>query len=193
MDATVRGILQEGSVSLLSAYGMQVRNLDRSDDEVLAFITAETECANRWSVDTDLTQRCSIRFVGDRPALESQRRRPRLADAIDAFNESADRLTSVSRGSQLRINILAPYDPAWEIGQAIVDARFDPTHLPIPEPVDLVIRTGCTGRSLTSGALPLQTAYSQFALLRTYFPDCSSHDIAVAIASRLENSRDPGL
>jgi undecaprenyl pyrophosphate synthase len=193
MDATVRGILQEGSVSLLSAYGMQVRNLDRSDDEVLAFIIAETDCANRWSVDVDLTQRCSIRFVGDRLALESQRQRPRLADAIDAFLESADRLTTASRGNQLRINILAPYDPAWEIGQAIVGARFDPTRLPIPEPVDLVIRTGCAGRSLTSGALPLQTAYSQFALLRTYFPDCSSHDIAGAIANSLETTRDPGL
>jgi undecaprenyl pyrophosphate synthase len=193
MDSTVRGILQSGSISLLSAYGMQVRNLDRSDDEVLAFINAETDCANCWAVDTDITQRCSFRFVGDRLALEAQRRSPRLADAIDAFIESADRLTSAARGDQLRINILAPYDPAWEIGQAIVGARFDPTRLPIPEPVDLVVRTGCAGRSLTSGALPFQTAYSQFALLKTYFPDCSSHDIAGAIASSLEKTRVPGL
>lgn len=193
MDATVRWMLQERSVSLLSAYGMQVRNLHRSDDEVLAFISAETDCANSWAADSEITARCSIRFVGDRLALESQRRSPRLADAIDTFLESADRLTAVSRGDQLRINILAPYDPVWEIRQAIVGSRFDPARLSIPEPVDLVIRTGCAGRSLTSGALPLQAAYSQFALIKAYFPDCSSHVIARAIASCLDQSRDSGV
>lgn len=193
IDAFLRWILDRGEVRILSAYGMQARNLERSDEEVTAFLRAETECANRWADNAALLSRCTFRFIGDRGTLERHRNRSALVDLIDAYLDGARELEKRSQGRELRVNILAPYDPEWEIKRAIVRGGFDRQALAVPEPVDFVVRSGNAGRSLTSGALPLQAAYSQFASLRAYFPDCSLDDLKDALERYEPRMQDHGL
>jgi undecaprenyl pyrophosphate synthase len=177
----------------LSIYAMQPSNLLRSDDEVHAFLRAETEANEHIADDPSLCASVRCRFIGDRALLEPHRHRPAIRTPLRDYLESTHRLESAARGAALQINFLAPYDFVWEIDAAVIDGHFDRTRLAVPSDVDLVIRSGGSGRSLGSGALPLQTAFSRYAILESYFPDCSvahlRHVIEESAQARVRRGR----
>jgi undecaprenyl pyrophosphate synthase len=189
VDALLRALIAARSLSILSIYAMQPGNLARSDDEVLAFLETETEAQQAWANDAALLAAIRFRRIGDGALLEPARHRPALRSALRAYADSIDRLESVSRGDLLVVNVLAPYDPIWEIARASEGGTFDPLRLAVPEKVDLVIRTGGAARSLASGALPLQSAYSRFAVLEPYFPDCTV-DALLALLDTTAGARE---
>jgi undecaprenyl pyrophosphate synthase len=193
LDELIRTVLTTGAPSVLSIYAMQPKNLARSDDEVEAFVRAETEAQERWAGDAVLCARASFRFVGDRALLAPERNRPALRAALASYLESARRLEARSSGGALRVNLLAPYDYAWELEQAFEAGHFDPARLAVPEEVDVVVRSGGGGRSLASGALPLQTAYSRHAIVTPYFPDCTVPLLLRAIESAAAAATRRGL
>lgn len=192
LESLLRWNLENHRVPLLSVYGMQTRNLDRADEEVAAFLRAEAECAQRWAEDEHLARGYRFAFVGDRAAFDRPLQRSALKPLIEEWCESAGKLEEATRGGERPVRILAPYDPAWELNEASRGGRFDPALLPVPEPVDLVVRSG-GGRSSTSGALPYQVAYSQYAGIPSYFPDVRVADFEAALATHEDRRRGTGL
>jgi undecaprenyl pyrophosphate synthase len=174
LDALIRDCLATGWPRVLSIYAMQPSNLLRSDDEVHAFVRAETEAQERWADDAPLCAAARFGFVGDRALLEPDRQRPALRGILRDYLASARRLESAACGDRLRVHLLAPYEFSWELDRAVAGGHFDPAKLAIPDEVDLVIRSGGLGRSLGSGALPVQTAFSRHAVVAPYFPDCEA-------------------
>ncbi len=183
VDSLVRTLQEDPDIGILTVYGMQASNLKRRREEVEAFLNVETHWQERWSEDSVLRREVRFRIVGDRTVLEVARGQcPELSVPIARYLESVERVErDAPQRPSLTVNILAPYDYAWELEQATRGGRFDPAGLAVPESVDLVIRTGGGGRSLASGALPLQTAFSPFDLIEPYFPDCALKDFQGAI------------
>jgi undecaprenyl pyrophosphate synthase len=159
---------------------MQTRNLSRKESEVLAFLQVETNYARSWASDTTLVNRCRFQVVGNQSALDKLDT-PALVRAASDYATAMAALQEAGQGDELLVNILAPYDFLWEIDRATWGGRFSKDQLAIPEDVDLVIRSGSIGRSPTSGAMPIQVAFSRLHLIAAYFPDCSILDLREAI------------
>lgn len=190
-DDIIKWILQGDEIFILSIYGIQVKNLGRSDEQVAAFMKAETEAFNGWAEDKYLTSRCEFKFVGDKEAFEPHMDGI-LGSVIKEFNNSTTRLEKNSLGEDLKINILAPYDFSWEINQAIVDGVFDLKRLVVPEKVDLIIRSG-NSKAPLSGALPCQAAHSQFVSIKEYFQDFNTNTIQNILKEYNIKKRGSGL
>ncbi len=181
VDSMLRWVLARGSIRILTLYGMQAANLCRSSDEVIAFLDVESSYAETWSRDPEIRSRCRFTMVGDRSLLTSKRGNPEFQTAVARYVEGTDQLVRSCDGSDLQINILAPYEATWEINQAVVNGHFDPAKLLVQDGVDLVFRSGSQGRSATSGAVPCQTAFSRLVRSLKYFPDCTVEELSRAI------------
>jgi len=192
IEELLRSCLTDRSLDILTVFGMQTRNLSRVETEVLAFLHVESDYARKWSNDPDLIARCRFQMVGDQAAFD-QLETPALRKAARDYAEAAAALQAAGQGDELCVNILAPYDFLWEIERATVDGRFDRNQLAVANDVDLVIRSGSIGRSPTSGALPLQVAFSRLHLISDYFPDCSVRELRKAIDDCAGGRPESGL
>lgn len=193
LDELVDWLLAEGETSVLSVYGMQLANLQRADAQACAFLRAEAECCEGWASSQARLERCTFRFVGDQSLLEAGRWRPALRQELARYARARERLARAAHGRDLVVNLLAPYDYEWEINQAIVAGRFERSALAVPESVDLVVRSGSGSRSVLSGALPCQSAFSQFAPIPGYFPECRLGDLQRAVRAFGAATRRTGL
>ena len=174
-DTLIKYILDNDVCNVLSIYGLQKRNLERTDVETFAMLKVEPEFFRRWTRDKKIYSQCNFKFVGDREVFDLGRRGLGYGERIKEFVDSADELKRKSCGNKLKVYILAPYDSKWEINQAVVDGKFNPNNLIVKEPVDLIIRTG-NAKTPISGGLPYQTQFAQFTSITKYFPDFNIQD-----------------
>lgn len=177
LERIIRDFAGIDGLATISIYAMQRTNLLRRPHEIEAFLGVETAFQERWAGDAALLDRVRFRFVGEREAFAAVSEVDSLRDGIAAYLRSAERLERASRGRGLTVHLLAPYDYVWEINAAIRDGVFSPSRLAVAEEVDLVMRFGGRGRSIASGALPCQTAFSRFYHADRYFPDSSIGDV----------------
>lgn len=185
IDRLIRRLSATDLLSSLSIYAMQRSNLHRKPREIEAFLRVEAAFQQRWAEDEALLERVRFRFVGDRSALTSLRGGGSLEESLSLYLESARRLERACRGDVLVVHLLAPYDHVWEINGAIRDGVFSPERLAVSEEVDVVMRFGGQGRSVASGALPCQTAFSRFRVVDRYFPDCSLEEVMEGLSAGL--------
>lgn len=74
---------------------------------------------------------------------------------------------------------------------AIIDERLLLSHADIPEPIDLIIRTG--KRRRLSSFFPLNGAYAELCFLDVLFPDLEAHHIDQALRFYARQERTCGL
>jgi undecaprenyl pyrophosphate synthase len=192
IEELLRSCMDDRSLDILTVFGMQTRNLARSNREVLAFLQVESVFARHWANSFDIASRCRFRVIGNNAALEKLET-PALRKAAREYVGAATMLQEAGQGGDLCVNILAPYDYLWEIEIATQSGRFERDQLAISDDVNLVIRTGSIGRSPTSGALPLQVAFSRLDLISDYFPDCTVGDLRSAIHCSEDERPESGL
>ncbi len=193
LKAFVQWICDRGACRAFLICGVHTQNLERTEEEVCALLDLEVGCASRWAGDWSSLARCSFRLVGDVDALLQHARRPRLRGRIEAYVEAARWLKARSRRGELRVNILAPYEPLCEISQAVVDGGLDRRALPAPDPESFGVPSGSVGRSYASSALPLEKAHSQLASISACLPDSALGDFEVALDKYDPHPVDRGL
>lgn len=191
-DNLIKYILNNNICNVLSIYGLQRRNLERTDDETYAMLNAEPEFFRRWAKDEQIYSQCNFKFVGDKQIFDLHKYRPKLKDSIKEFVDSSEELEAKAYGDKLKIYVLAPYDSDWEINQAVVDGKFNPNNLIVKEPVDLIIRTG-NAKTPISGGLPYQTQFAQFTSVRKYFPDFTIDDFKEVLERSGAKEKESGL
>lgn len=191
ITSLIKWILENRAIEILSIYGVQKRNLDRPDEETYAILKVEAEVFQNWINDEIITSQFKVKFVGDKRIFNKHRKRDSLRKVIQQYLDVSRRLEERSSGNNLKIYILAPYDRKWEINQAVINGKFDPKRLVVNEDVDLIIRAGYS-KTPISGALPYQTAYSQFISVKEYFEDFTT-DRFRKILKEYKGKRESGL
>ena len=175
LNTLIKYILKNDTCNVLSIYGLQKKNLERTEIECFAMLEAEPEFFRKWARDEEIYSQCNFKFVGDREVFDLARRGLINGYLIDRFMDSADELERKSCGDKLKVYVLAPYDYEWEVNRAIVDGRFDPKRLVVKESVDLIIRCG-NSRVPISGGIPIQVRDAQFTSVKKYFSDFTIGD-----------------
>ena len=159
-------------VETLSVYVLSRENLWRDPEDLRSTFEAHIRMfrevipalANRWAA--------RVTHVGDSTLLP-----PCYVDAL----VMAGRMTEDGHKPR-RLYLCAGYSAEWEIATA--RSRWSNPdemikYLPIPHPIDMLIRTG--GEIRTSGFLPLQLRYAEMFFLPNLFPDTSRIDIEHAL------------
>ena len=191
-DTLIKHILENNVCNVLSIYGLQKRNLDRTDVETFAMLKVESEFFRRWGKDEEIYSQCNFKFVGDKDIFDSNKYGLGFGEIIKKFIDSSEGLEKKSCGNKLKIYLLAPYDSNWEINQAIENNQFNPDRLVVKEPVDLIIRTG-NAKNPISGGLPYQTQFSQFTSVKKYFPDFTIDDFQKVLIQYDDRKTESGL
>lgn len=150
----------------VSIYGSSIQNFKRSKQDISAFCQAETRFCVELLPSIVEKYETKVKLAGNINVLPSYMR-----DAVNRLEE----ITSTQKST--RLYICAAYNPLEEILQAIQLA--DPSdqflqNLWVPEPLDLVIRTG--DANLLSNFLPLQSGYARFYVLKKLFMDTELED-----------------
>ncbi|MGH8898426.1 MAG: undecaprenyl diphosphate synthase family protein [Egibacteraceae bacterium] len=107
---------------------------------------------------------------------------------------------STASNSDFTVHLLVNWSVADEIvriynrlgqSQAMIDEQLLLSHADIPEPIDLIIRTG--KRRRLSSFYPLNGAYAETCFLDVLFPDLQEHHIDQALKSYAQQERTYGL
>jgi len=191
-DNIIKYVLNRDICNTLSIYGLQKRNLERTDEEVYAMLKVEPKFFRRWAEDKEIISQCNFKFVGDKKIFDLHKYRLNLKGGIEEFVNSANELEAKACGDKLKVYILAPYDSEWEINQAIINGKFNPNNLVVKEPVDLIIRSG-NAKTPISGGLPYQTQFSQFISIKEYFPDLTMERFQRVLNSCDNKERESGV
>ncbi|WP_041788077.1 undecaprenyl diphosphate synthase family protein [Mycolicibacterium gilvum] len=158
--------LQRNDVQTVSVYNLSRANLGRTDDELEAVYTASIYFFNALIPAHFDPATTSVRLHGDRSLLPNE------------YVAAAQHVESASADDGFRINILAAYDAADELGEAYLRAQRDGCDIAEAfeiGDVDLVIRT--TPEPLLSGFLPYQSQYAQLIFLETPLNDLTVRHI----------------
>ncbi len=179
---------RELGVHYVTLYAFSTENWKRPKEEVdtimeLAFKNLITTVSEKIDKDPDF----SVKFLGDKAALPEK-----LRDIATALEEK-------SRGRSFVLSVALNYGGRAEIvhavNRAIADGHSELTEdllssylysYPVPDP-DLVIRTG--GDFRTSNFLLWQTAYAEYYVTDTLWPDFDEGEINRAVSSFYSRKR----
>jgi undecaprenyl diphosphate synthase len=143
------------------------QNFRRSPEEVEAFCKAEAMGCRRFFPDLIRQFKVRVRIAGRVEILPHY-----LRETLLALNSD----TETNEGR--RLYLCVAYDPFDEIEHAIqkrVGNDCLANSFWVPEPIDLVIRTG--GANVISNFLPLQTAFARLFFLAKLFNDVTTNDL----------------
>lgn len=188
LTAIVDRLLELGATSV-SVYLLSQENLRRSASELAPIFSAESWFL-REAIKPVLAARvASAVIAGDPAGLPDELRTAALDLAVAAPQVDGTR----------RVYFCLPYSPLAEIRDAMrsgrVSAESTDTELMsglwVPEPVDLLIRTG--GRSRISNFLPLQSGYAELFLANELFNDLRLDRVDAAVEWFRADSRGFGV
>lgn len=161
-------LLLNHGVREISIYLSSIQNFRRDHDVLDVILDAIGSSLEDEIAALARQQELRVMFAGKRMLLPES-----LAIAINRIEKTTEKNT---RG---RLNLLLAYDPLEEAIQAFNNCP-DPgcffKYLWVPDPVDLVIRTG--DAPLISNFLPLQSGFARLFFSEKLFNDFTSEDLA---------------
>lgn len=175
---------QELGVPQVSAYVFSTENLNRSKKEVDKIFRLFYGFLRRWDKETSFFDKYEIkvRFVGDLSRLP-----PKLIKLMDKIMIKTAKYqkqalnTLIAYGGRLELTetIKKIAEKAIKTGKVEITEREVAKNLSVPEPVDLVIRTG--GLSRLSNLLLWQAAYAEIYVTDTLWPNFTKRELIKAI------------
>lgn len=167
--------LYEESIPYVSLYLSSIQNFRRSKPEITAFCSAEESLCRYRIPSLAAKYGTRVTAVGCLDIL------PRtFQDALSILCQETEEY------SRTRLYLCFAYDPFLELKEALSTTK-DPADvyqsLGVPEPLDIIIRTG--GANLLSNFLPLQSGFARLYFLDLLFNDLSRSEIM----SVLEHAR----
>ena len=160
-------LCQKENIKELTFYGFTIDNTKRPSDQKLAFIQA---CID--SVMLLTKEDCEILVIGN---TESS-----------AFPKALTPFTTRKKfgNGGIKVNFLIHYGWEWDLNLLRKSNSSNKHILPFIHSedisrIDLIIRWG--GRRRLSGFLPIQSVYSDFYVIDTYWPDFTSTDFYSAL------------
>lgn len=163
----------ESGTSAVSIYWLSKDNLQRPPEELAGVFDAGAEFAT--SILPELLRRHGGRLI---LAGEPGRVPPEVEGRLVALARST------ASQDRVRLYLLLGYDPIEEVAAAVAHAPGQPFSLErlwVPEPVDIVVRTG-GGSTPLSNFLPLQCGYAQVHVLDQSFNDFTFEDFRQLVA-----------
>jgi undecaprenyl diphosphate synthase len=169
-------------IHVLSVYAFSTENWARPRTEVRALMRLFHEAIQR---EIDELDERGIRLV-------VSGRRGELSDTMRKRIEAAEARTAANRGGVLNVclnyggraelidavrRVIKDGVPVHEVEEATITARLYQPDLPDP---DLIIRTA--GERRMSNFLLWQSAYSEFYLTETLWPDFDKEQLALAVS-----------
>jgi undecaprenyl diphosphate synthase len=169
-------------IHVLSVYAFSTENWARPRTEVRALMRLFHEAIQR---EIDELDERGIRLV-------VSGRREELSDTMRKRIEAAEARTAANRGGVLNVclnyggraelidavrRVIKDGVPVHEVEEATITARLYQPDLPDP---DLIIRTA--GERRMSNFLLWQSAYSEFYLTETLWPDFDKEQLALAVS-----------
>ncbi|HAY3897537.1 MULTISPECIES: undecaprenyl diphosphate synthase family protein [Clostridium] len=160
-------LCQKENIKELTFYGFTIDNTKRPSEQKLAFIQA---CID--SVMLLTKEDCEILVIGN---TESS-----------AFPKALIPFTTRKKfgNGGIKVNFLIHYGWEWDLN-LLKESKSSNKHI-LPyihsediSRIDLIIRWG--GRRRLSGFLPIQSVYSDFYVIDTYWPDFTSTDFYNAL------------
>lgn len=174
----------ELNIPCVSAYVLSTENLNRPKRELDEIFKIIYKLLKKWERKEAVLDKyeVKVRFCGDLSKLP-----PKLLKLMGKL------MQKTAKYQKKVLNIMIAYGAKFELTQAfrkiakkiIEKGRIEITqkdieaNLLVPVPVDLVIRTG--GYSRLSNFLLWQTAYAEFYVTKTLWPDFSKKELIEAI------------
>jgi tritrans,polycis-undecaprenyl-diphosphate synthase [geranylgeranyl-diphosphate specific] len=165
----------EAGIKEVSAYVLSTENLNRSKEELDHLFKLFKEMFRKLEEKENFSDRYKvrIRFVGDLKKLPKD-----LLETIKKVEKKTQKY------DERILNILIAYGSKFEIAQAAkrckkINEKELERNLLVPEPVDLVIRTG--GYNRLSNLMLWQCAYAELYFTKTLWPDFSKREFLKAL------------
>ncbi len=165
----------DAGIKEVSAYVLSTENLNRSKEELKHLFSLFKEAFKKFQEKENFVHKykVKIRFAGDLRRLPKD-----LREIIRKVEKKTEKY-----GERI-LNILIAYGGKFEIVQAAkrckkINEKELEKNLLVPEPVDLVIRTG--GYSRLSNLLLWQCAYAELYFTKTLWPDFSKREFLKAL------------
>lgn len=139
--------------------------LNRTEKDLSDIYEAQISAYEAWLKIQPFNSKIKFRFVGDLGLLPKD------------YLSAAKKLENATKNNGPAVcNLLVAYDGTWEIIKAIEkikDKKITPEnfnkYLEIPNPIDLVIRTG--GEKRFSGGPVCQSMYAELFFLDKFYPE----------------------
>ena len=171
----VLAALKEIGVHYVTLYAFSTENWKRPKDEVdaimnLAYKYADKIYMDRLEKESDLT----IRFIGDRNGLPEKLRE--ICERVEKMQKKETFICNVALNYGGRAEIANAANELVRLGLPITEENLS-KHMytaGTPDP-DLIIRTG--GDFRTSNFLLWQSAYSEYVITETLWPDFGREEI----------------
>ena len=164
--AGISNLFLENGSQAISLYLASAYNLRRSDNDILDFCKAEDVFCNDLLPDIVQKYNTSVKIAGNIQSLP------------EFFQQSLLHIQSVTHDNDsTRLYLCVAYNPLEELIQAFQSAESPERFIEklwVPEPIDLLIRTG--GANVLSHFLPLQVAYARFYVLDKLFMETEIDD-----------------
>ncbi len=174
----------ELGVTQVSAYVLSTENLNRPKKEVDEIFRLFYGFLRKWEKEKSIFDKyeINVRFVGDLSRLP-----PKLIKLMDKIMMKTAKYqkralnTLIAYGGRLELTetIKKIAEKAIETGRVEITEREVTKNLSVPEPVDLVIRTG--GLSRLSNLLLWQAAYAEIYVTDTLWPNFTKRELIKAI------------
>ena len=151
-------------VGTVSIYFSSSQNFDRPKEEIEAFCKAESNFCSHYILPSVQKNKIKGDYCGNAQLVPGY-----LLDSLEELKSKTMEMTGK------RLNICVAYNPFDELWQSFnsSDSPEEFLHsLWVPDPLDLVIRTGKA--NLISNFLPLQSGFA-----RLYFPDKMINDLTL--------------
>jgi len=165
----------EAGIKEVSAYVLSTENLNRSEEELKHLFNLFKEAFKKFEEKESFIHkyRVKIRFAGDLKRLPKELRE--IINKVEKKTQKYD---------ERILNILIAYGGKFEIVEAArrckrISEEEIEKNLLVPEPVDLVIRTG--GYSRLSNLMLWQCAYAELYFTKTLWPDFSKREFLKAL------------
>lgn len=161
-------LCQKENIQEITFYGFTIDNTKRPSEQKLAFIKA---CID--SVMLLTKENCEILVVGNTNS--------------DVFPKDLLSFTTRQKfgNGGIKVNFLIHYGWEWDLN-LLKESNTSKKHI-LPfihsediSRIDLIVRWG--GRRRLSGFLPIQSVYSDFYVIDSYWPDFTSKDFYEALA-----------
>ena len=165
----------EAGIKEVSAYVLSTENLNRSKEELDHLFKLFKEMFKKMEEKEKFSDKYKVRvrFIGNLKKLPK--------DLLEIIKKVEDK---TKKYDERILNVLIAYGSKFEITQAArkcrkIDEKELEKNLLVPEPVDLVIRTG--GYNRLSNLMLWQCAYAELYFTKTLWPDFSKKEFLKAL------------
>ena len=175
----VLGLFKDAGVHYVTLYAFSTENWKRPKSEVDAIMALAERYMDAILKDREEREPSfTIRFIGDKSPLPASLREKCLK--VESIQSKEPYVCNIAINYGGRAEIVRAAEEIVRLGLPITEENLS-AHMytaPTPDP-DLIIRTG--GNFRTSNFLLWQSAYSEYVILDTLWPDFDKEDVDFCI------------